>query len=216
MASEFPGRPRLAKGALCVYETDQPATQADKVIPFQFNPDQLRRSFAARAAQETRQAQGGVQDVLRVAGPPVETLTLSIVLDAAELTDDSVVSEQGLNGHLAMLELLLYPSSARIQEIERRANDGDYTVSPAEVPLVLFSWGRHRAAPVMLTTFSITEELFDPNLNPIFARVDLGLRILTSFDFQPGGVAEARAAKGREAYVGYLKKKESLADRTRG
>jgi hypothetical protein len=36
--------------------------------------------------------------------------------------------------------------------------------------------------PVRLTTFSITEEAFDPNLNPIRAKVNLGLRVLNYQD----------------------------------
>ena len=44
--------------------------------------------------------------------------------------------------------------------------------------------------PVRLTSFSITEEMFDPNLNPIQAKVSLGLRVLNYRDLgllSPGG-----------------------------
>jgi hypothetical protein len=37
--------------------------------------------------------------------------------------------------------------------------------------VTLFVWSSSRVIPVRLTEFSITEEAFDPNLNPIRAKV---------------------------------------------
>ena len=51
-----------------------------------------------------------------------------------------------------------------------------------EAPLTLFVWSKSRILPVRLTDFSITEEAFDPNLNPIRAKVSLGMRVLTVND----------------------------------
>ena len=44
---------------------------------------------------------------------------------------------------------------------------------------MLFVWSASRIVPVRLTDFSITEEAFDPNLNPLRAKVTLGLRVLS-------------------------------------
>jgi hypothetical protein len=55
-----------------------------------------------------------------------------------------------------------------------------------------------------LTDFSITEEAFDPNLNPIRAKVSLGLRVLSVDDLgfeHPGG----------RMFMTYLANKEILA-----
>ena len=49
-------------------------------------------------------------------------------------------------------------------------------------PLTLFVWGPQRVLPVRLTELSVTEEAFDPQLNPIRAKVSLGLRVLTYND----------------------------------
>ena len=49
-------------------------------------------------------------------------------------------------------------------------------------PLTLFIWSKNRIMPVRLTDFSITEEAFDPNLNPIRAKVSLGMRVLSVND----------------------------------
>ena len=43
-------------------------------------------------------------------------------------------------------------------------------------------WGAKRILPVRLTSFSITEQAFDPNLNPILAKVSLGMRVLNYMD----------------------------------
>src|SRR3712207_8552610 len=44
------------------------------------------------------------------------------------------------------------------------------------------SWSKQRILPVRLTDFSVTEEAFDPALNPIRAKVSLGMRVLTVDD----------------------------------
>ena len=59
---------------------------------------------------------------------------------------------------------------------------GTLEILPPEAPLVLFIWSRNRIAPVRVTEFSVTEEAFDPALNPIRAKVSLGLRVLTTDD----------------------------------
>ena len=48
--------------------------------------------------------------------------------------------------------------------------------------MTLFVWGPSRVVPVRLTDFSVTEEAHDTNLNPIRARVSLGLRVLSYND----------------------------------
>jgi hypothetical protein len=55
-------------------------------------------------------------------------------------------------------------------------------VIPPEAPLTLLVWGPKRVVPVRLTDFSITEQAFDPALNPILAEVDLSLRVLNYND----------------------------------
>ena len=71
-------------------------------------------------------------------------------------------------------------------------------------PLTLFVWSKQRIVPVRLTELSITEEAFDPNLNPIRAKVSLGMRVLTVDDLgfdQTGG----------SLFMAYLQNKERLA-----
>ena len=69
---------------------------------------------------------------------------------------------------------------------------------------MLFVWSRNRIVPVRLTDFSITEEAFDVNLNPIRARVGLGMRVLSVNDL-------GFAHKGGSLFMSYLQQKERLA-----
>jgi hypothetical protein len=206
--TEFPGRPRVVKGALWVYD-DQQATQPSRQILFQYNPENVRRTFAVRTPpRDASQSGAAHESVLNVPGPPVETLTLTIELDAADQLEDpkhrDQVNSAGLYGALAALELLLYPSTARISQITRQADQGAVDVHPADTPLVLLHWGTSRVVPVQLMSLSITEELFDPALNPIQAKVDLGLKVLTYMEFTSKSVA-------REASIAHQKTLEQLA-----
>lgn len=208
MPSEFPGSPRLLKGALAVYASDTRGTQP-QIIVFQYNPNQVRRTLANRAApKESSNVGSAREEVRRVLGPPVETITISVELDAAdqlaEPSQNSTVVENGLYPVLATLEMLLYPASIRVQEIKRLAEQGQVQLSPVDVPLLLLILGQSRVAPVMLTNFSITEEAFDQNLNPILAKVDLGMRVLTYMELDRNSI-------GFDAYLAYQQQKETLA-----
>ncbi len=208
MPSDFPRSPKLLKGSLVVYESQTPGPPP-KVIVFQYNPEQLSRSLATRAApREASNVGGAREDVLRVLGPPVETINLSVELDAAdqlaEPQQNRPVVENGLHPVLATLELLLYPPTARVQEIDRLAQQGEVQICPADLPLTLLVWGKSRVVPVLLTSFSVTEQAFDQALNPIQAKVELGMRVLTYMEFQQTSV-------GFDAYLAYQRQKEALA-----
>ena len=78
--------------------------------------------------------------------------------------------------------MLLYPKSALVIANEVLLNVGVIEIIPPEAPLILFVWGVSRILPVRLNELTITEEAYDPNLNPIRAKVSLGLRVLTYRD----------------------------------
>ena len=206
---EFPGRPTVQKGALIVYDSQAPGTQPSRQIVFQYNPESLKRSFATRSPhRDASQSTAAREDVLSVPGPPVESITLSIELDAADQLDDPQHADQvgsdGLHGALAALELLLYPATAQVSQIEQQADQGAVQVHPGDTPLVILAWGASRVVPVQLVSLSITEELFDPSLNPISAKVELALKVLTYMEF-------TRASVGRDTFIAHQKRKEELA-----
>ena len=76
-------------------------------------------------------------------------------------------------------------------------------------PLTLFVWSKNRVVPVRITDFSITEEAFDPALNPIRAKVSLSMRVLNVDDL-------GFDSKGGSVYMGYQQQKERLATLSAG
>jgi len=62
------------------------------------------------------------------------------------------------------------------------------------VPIVLFIWNATRIVPVRVTTLTITETLYDANLNPTHAQAQLSLRVIT-----PTELAAANPAAGTPA-----------------
>jgi hypothetical protein len=214
MPSESPLRPNLQKGALAVYPTHTPGSQPSTLIIFQFNPEAMKRTLAHRAAPAPTAGKSGAakEDVLRVAGPPLETISLTVDMHAsdqlAEPDQNGAVAEHGLHPALATLELLMYPPTLNAQKIQAQAARGQVQVSPADLPLVLLIWGKSRVVPVKLTSFAISEDAFDTRLNPIAAKVELGMQVLTYMEFTDSSI-------GRDAFIAYQKAKESLAQLNR-
>jgi hypothetical protein len=59
---------------------------------------------------------------------------------------------------------------------------GVIEILPPAQALTVLVWGPRRVVPVRLNDFTITEELFDPSLNPIQAKVTLNLQVLSYDD----------------------------------
>ena len=175
--SAFPGSPRTLQGALVAID---PLLPVPTVVLFQYNPHTLTRQLEARGAD-------GGPAATSYTGAPVENITVEIELDAAdglETRDDATV-KLGLHPQLAALERLVYPASTRVIANTVLAALGSIEVVPPSGPLILFIWGPKRVLPVSIKQFSVTEEAHDPQLNPIRARVQLGLRVLSTDDLGP-------------------------------
>jgi hypothetical protein len=199
----FPNAPRVLKAGLVL--VDPTSGQIKQVISLQYNPDSLTRSFQAQAV-----APGAADksEALRLKGPAVESYKLEAEIDATdqlELPDrNRATVEHGIQPQLAALELLLYPSSQQLNANNDLASAGTLEIVPMETPLALFVWSKTRIVPVRITEFSITEEAFDPALNPLRAKVSLGLRVLSVDDL-------GFSHKGGSLFMNYLKSKEQLA-----
>jgi hypothetical protein len=175
----FPNSPKLTKGAIVGID---PLNPLASVIIFQYNPKQLSRSLQARAAG----VEGARSEVLRLEGPPEETITISeLEIDATDQLErsDAIAKTMGIYPQLSALEMLLYPKSALVIANTVLLAAGTIEVIPPEAPLTLFIWGIKRVLPVQITSFSITEEEYDTGLNPIRATVNLSMRVLTYNDF---------------------------------
>src|SRR5208337_1084202 len=200
----FPNSPRLVKGGIVTMDPETSVVRS--VIALQYNPDTLTRSLQIQAVAG---GQDGVRvDALRLRGPAVETVKIEAELDATDQLEfpkqNSTAVQYGLLPQLAQLEMLVNPTVETLEADNNMANNGTLEIIPLEQPLTLFVWSKSRVVPVRLTDFSITEEAFDPNLNPIRAKVSLGLRVLNVDDLgfsHPGG----------RMFMSYLTNKERLA-----
>jgi hypothetical protein len=202
--SGFPNSPRLVKGGIVTMDPDSSVVKS--VIALQYNPDSLTRTLQIQALPG---GQDGVRvDALRLRGPAVETIKIEAELDATDQLElphkfPSAI-QYGLHPQLAQLEMLINPTVETLMADDSMANNGTLEIIPLEQPLTLFVWSNSRVVPVRITEFSITEEAFDANLNPIRAKVSLGLRVLNVDDL---GFDSA----GGQMFMAHLSNKKQLA-----
>lgn len=205
--STFPGSPKILKGGIVVLDPQSSAVL--RIIPLQYNPDTLSRTFQIKGVG----SEGGDRiEALRLKGPPVETIKVEAEIDATDRLEvakkDDPVLQAGLHPLLSALEGLVYPSSTSIQANNASASSGNIEIIAATAPLTVFVFGPKRIAPVRITELSITEEAFDVELNPIRAKISLGLRVLTIDDI-------AFEERGGGLFMSYLKAKEQLASQSK-
>jgi hypothetical protein len=200
--STFPGTPRVARGAIASLDPQSPVA---KVVPFQYNPDTLTRSLTHQYGQ----GEGARSEVLRLKGPPVEEISLDVELDATDKLENPDqnpdATSKGVLPQLAALEIISYPSSDLVQSNADLAAQGTIEIEPPDSPFTVFVWGKNRVLPVRLTSYQITEEAYDTNLNPIRAKVSLKMRVLTYDDFDP-------SHPGYNMFLTRQQAKEQMAD----
>jgi hypothetical protein len=186
-----------------------PTTSAvQRIISLQYNPDTITRTLQVQGVHGEG---GGRSEALRLKGPPVETIKVEDEIDATDQLEiaDGTATEVGLHPQLAVLELIVYPTSAQLDSNNSLAQAGTLEILPMEAPLTLFVWSKQRVMPVRITDFSITEEAFDATLNPIRVQVNLGMRVLSVSDV-------GFSHKGGSLFMSYLQTKEQLARRAQG
>src|SRR6476646_11386495 len=104
--STFPNSPRLLKGGIVLVDPDSAAVR--RIIPLQYNPDTLTRSLQIQGVSADGAAGGDRSEILRLKGPPVETIKLEAEIDATdqlEFPDQNPSATQlGINPQIAALE----------------------------------------------------------------------------------------------------------------
>jgi hypothetical protein len=192
--------PVVLKGA--IISLDPNLGVALGTILFQYNPDEVTRSLKPQSVGDEPDR----TEIFRLKGPPIETIKCTIEIDATDLlaSGDATTLAFGIQPQLAALELLVYPSSQTLIANEALSYLGTIEILSMEAALTLFVWSKTRVTPVRLTDLDITEEAFDPQLNPIRAKVSLGMRVLNVNDVSfltPAGTL----------YMVYQMQKEALA-----
>lgn len=201
--------PKLAKGGLVILAPGGGAVR--RMIALQYNPDTLSRSYQVQGVG----GDGGAERAqpFRLKGPAIESIKLDAEIDA---TDQLETPERhanavafGIAPQLAALEALVNPGVDELLNVAAQSANGTLEIIPPEAPLVLFIWSKSRVVPVRVTELSITEEAFDPSLNPLRAKVSLGLRVMSTDDL-------GFTHKGGTIFISHLRTREALADRTGG
>ncbi len=206
-ASTFPGSPKLLRGGLV--QLDPTTRTIVDVIVFQYNPDTMTRTLQPRAMTGEP---GDRLEVLRLTGPPHETIKLEAELDAADQVLEKSAGQPGdvrrRERPAARPRLAGGPDHAlrRPAADDRRAlRPGDAGDRPgrgaADRPGAGACSGWSRS---LVGSLSITEEVFDPQLRPIRAKVSLELKVLTTSDLPITHL-------GSTLYLGYRRTAESLA-----
>jgi len=199
--------PKLIKGGLVVLDAASGAVK--RTIALQYNPDSLTRSYQVQGAG----GDGGAERAqpFRLKGPAIETIKVDAEIDATdalEHPDQNANAVQfGIAPQLAVLESLVNPTSAELLAHNALSQSGTLEILPPEAPLVLFVWSASRVVPVRVIEFSVTEEAFDPALNPMRAKVSLGLRVMSTDDL-------GFDHRGGSIFINHLRAREALAGKT--
>jgi hypothetical protein len=196
--------PKLLKGGLVVLAPGGGALQ--RTIALQYNPDTLTRSYQVQGVG----GDGGGERAqpFRLKGPAIESIKLDAEIDATDQLEfpssNANTVAYGIGPQLALLESLVNPSVDELLAVAAQTANGTLEIVPPEAPLVLFVWSTSRVVPVRVTEFSITEESFDPALNPLRAKVSLGLRVMSTDDL-------GFVHKGGTIFISHLRTREALA-----
>jgi hypothetical protein len=196
--------PKLIKGGLVVMAPG--GSTVRNTIALQYNPDTLTRSYQVQGVG----GDGGGERAqpFRLKGPAVETIKLEAEIDATDQLEfprnNANAVAFGIGPQLALLEALIHPSVDDLLNVATQQQNGTLEILPPEAPLVLFVWGKNRVVAVRPTDCSINEEGFDPALNPIRAKVSLGLRVLSTDDL-------GFTHRGGTIFMSYLRTREALA-----
>ena len=204
--SGYPRSPKLLRAGLVLL--DPVSGNLLRIIGLQYNPDTMTRSLQIKGAG----SEGGDRsEALRLKGPPVETIKLEVEIDATDALEaaQSPTVSLGLHAQIAAIEALVHPTSGSLFANNATASSGSLEIAPAEAPLTVFVFGPNRIVPVRITELSIVEEAFDTALNPLRAKISLGLRVLSVDDI-------GFNSKGGGLFMGYLQAKERLATQAAG
>lgn len=192
--------PLLRKGAILMLDPTL-GIPLGKIM-LQYNPDTITRSLKPQTVGDEPDR----TEILRLKGPPIETIKCEIEIDATDqlAAGDPTAVSLGIQPQLSLLELLLYPASGVLIANEVLSLIGTIEILPMESSLTVFAWSNQRVTPVRITDMEITEQAFDPQLNPIRAKISLGLRVLSVNDV--GFLTPAGAL-----YLVYQTSKEAMA-----
>jgi hypothetical protein len=191
--------PRPLRGAIVAVDPVSPLSRA---VVFQYNPDEVSRALEPAGEAGASGSSGG----RRAWGAPKESISMTVELDATDQLDaaDPVAGAMGIAPQLAVLEMLMHPSSLRVITNTALLAAGTIEILPIELPMTVLAFGPGRVLPVTITGLSITEQAFTSTLHPLRASVEISADVLTYDDMSVTDV-------GYGLYLAHLVAKEVMA-----
>ena len=225
MPNDNPRRPLLLKGALIEF-SKRFIHSVPNIIVFQYNPEMMTRKLEAwyTGGADNGPDGGGGEPVNAQPHDPPESFDLALEFDAADDLENPLTKGiaiiSGVSRRIAALEMLLYPeeddngllvsaAQALSAAISNSIVVGTKPIPRGKVPDLLFCWGPGRIVPVRLTSFSVEEQAYSPQLSPLRAKVTIGLKIVQPRNLPCSNETSSELLK--TAYNYYKKTKQSLA-----
>jgi len=222
------------RGALVEYGSDFMGP-VPNIVAFQFNPETISRTMNFPPDASAIPAKSGQEEPNQASSPPTETFSITAYFSAADDMGGSAAEQIiprlfGVGPQLAALEKMVYTEGGMISEAIGAAVDaiGDalglgrdtdptVPVPRQETPRILFIWGTSRILPVKITSMTIDEEKYDPLLNPVQAKVTIGLSILSFPDSSDdvvgmGALRYTQTVKDAQAVLNLVKAAEAAID----
>jgi hypothetical protein len=225
----------LLRGALVEYGTNM-LGPLPNIVVFQFNPEQISRTFEIPARHTDVQEAPRHEQRAQTSAPPTESFSITAQFTAVDDLGKggplaAIPKLFGVSPALAALEKMVYPSSGfpgkligadvdAVGEVLAADRDSKAETRPVPrepLPRILFIWGLTRVLPVEIHSMSITELQYDALLNPIRADVQIGMdvaQLATSPDdtVGKGALAYTNAIKEVQVAANLVKAVELMVD----
>lgn len=193
------------RGAFIAYESGG-YPDKKRVIPFRFNPESLSRSLSVEQGSASSGTEGSAsssssssssseQASDASSGSVKESFKVVVRVDFADRLEaaQNLPPELGVAPEIAAIEDLLYPGETEAQA----SSDGTEPVrQKLPRPTVLLVWGRKRVLPVKITGLTVNESLYNQQLNPIRADIEVSVEVLGELD-----AADNEAVKSALAFT---------------
>ena len=230
------------RGALVEYGSDFMGP-IPNIVAFQFNPETISRTLHFPADDSATPEHAGQEEPHQTSSPPTETFSITAHFSAADDLGGNAAQQViprmfGVGPQLAALEKMVYPEGgiisgmigAAVDAIGDALNPGSNStpsvggkktptipVPRQETPRILFIWGPSRVLPVKIKSMTIDEEKYDPLLNPVQAKVTIGLSVLSFPDDSKdkvgmGALSYTQTVKDAQATLNLAKAVEAAID----
>ena len=146
----------IQKGAFALFS---PPPIREKRVAFQYNPEQLTR------VQNYNDSSNLISESIR--------FTLILHVDALPKRDDPDDVSLSIYPQLAALERIFEAQTVQVSAGFPRMRIG------RQPSVLAFTWGQ-RTVPIRIQRFVIREQIFNTELEPVYATIDVQLRLMTA------------------------------------